>query len=173
MRNSRINGVEFVARLRAGQRDFTGMSLLGPIDTSLGDLGDLGDLILDQVKVIGDCFLGDVKANSVSLERSRGIGRFGFHRPAVGAFLCAHMHQGWFSVISGNVVGLDFSHAQFRAGFLIKNTPLDALILDYCRSPYTPFDETIAKSLQMNNARLGRREPMTLGEFSGKSAEAA
>ena len=160
----RINQSELIARLKAGERDFTGASLVGPIDTSLGDLGDLGDLVLDGTFVIGDCFLGDITANSISLVGSHGNKRFGFYRPKVRTFHCERMQHGWFTITGGTVEGINFMQARFRTGLLIKNTPLRMLILDQCRSPYTPFDETHATSMTKFGADLGRREPMMLGE---------
>ena len=161
-----LNQDAFVSLARNGQRDFSKNTFVGNIDASLAGISfDQTDTwIFNDSTVTGELFLGDITAQSVSFEYVGGNGKICLYRPCVNTIHARKLVNQRFTVINGTVDEIDLSHSEHGTGFMIKETPLDILILDHSTSLCSLFDEESVRKLTTIGASLGRRIPMTLAE---------
>ena len=162
-----LNERDLIHSMMRGRNDFTGCTLEGPIDISCQSFGynKHDDLIFNETTIIGEFFIGDLTARSISFERVTGDGKIGIYRSTIDTIHGKGLEHGWFTVTGSFIEGIDLLSSVHKNGFMIKRTPLQTLILDSCVSPLSLFEESDIKEVTTFEASLGRRHPVLLGEL--------
>lgn len=166
------NQAQFEAALMRGQHDFSGAEFTGHIridQDSRVNLDALPRIILDKAHLGPDFVLGRWKnpVAALSMEGAVSEGRVALlHLNIYRINLGAIEVQKWLAVMHSEAEAVCLAGAKLAGGFTAKNTCGGRLDLTGCHSTQSLFSAENFRTVEADDAHLGKLTPTTLGELA-------
>ncbi len=160
----------FIAALRSGKYDFSGSEFDGPIrvDKDSGvNFNAISRLILDRCHLGPDFSLGrwDNPSASISLEKATGSGRVALFHMHIHQFnLSGIQVERWLAIMHSTAEVVCLAGA-ILGGFTTKESRGGRLDLTFCRSNQSLFERKSWRTIEEDDAELGKLTPTTLSEL--------
>ncbi len=158
---------QFLHDLKHGRSNFIGVQVDGKVE--LGKAIRLPRHLRLQCQFNNDFWLHDQDLQSLDLDGSTFNGKMSLGRIDVDLLSALHVSFiGMSSIQNSRTAVLDLSNSIFQTKLLIRKVTGMGLYLDEVHSPESILNNIDFDLISVENAQLGRRKSLTLGEMITK-----